>query len=254
MKKTFILFAAALLLLTACGGNQPEASTEATADKAADSTAAAATAEEAAPAPASADTVAIPAGMTKLGEASGDLDKDGQAEAVAVFDTGKEDDKFGIGTARELHVYKKKDGKWNLWKKAMGPVMSSESGGVMGDPFQEVKVDNGAIVLTQSGGSRYKWDYTHRFRFQDNDWKLIGATYVTGTPCEYWENFDYNLSIGTINYEIETEDCSQSEDNPKVTKSSKTFTNKLKALPNMDGFSAGGNSVELKGTKETFHY
>lgn len=248
MKKTFILFAAAVLLLSACGGNQQEASTEATATTT-DTTATAA--PEAAPDAATADTVAIPAGMTKLGEASGDLDKDGQAEAVAVFNTGKEDDG---GKVRELHVYKKKDGNWDLWKKATGPVMGSESGGVMGDPFQEVKIENGAIVLTQSGGSRYKWTHTHSFRFQDNDWKLIGATYMTGTPCEQWETFDYNLSTGAINYELEKEDCSQSEDNPKVTKSTKTFTNKLKALPSMDGYSAGSNSVELKGTVETFNY
>ncbi|MCC6726101.1 MAG: hypothetical protein IT258_16460, partial [Saprospiraceae bacterium] len=156
--------------------------------------------------------------------------------------------------ARELHIYKKKDGKWELSKKAMGPVMSSESGGVMGDPFQEVKIENGAIVLTQSGGSRDKWTHTHRFRAQDNDWKLIGATYMTGTPCEQWETFDYNLSTGAINYELEKEDCSKSQDNPKVTKSTKTFTNKLKALPSMDGFTAGGNSVELKGTVETFYF
>lgn len=247
MKKTLIFFAAAALLLTACGGNQQEASTEGTSAAATDTVS---TTAEAAPATA-VDTVASPAGFTKLGEASGDLDKDGQDETVTVFSTDKEDDG---GKIRELHVYKKKDGKWDLWKKATGPVMGSESGGVMGDPFQEVKVENGAIVLTQSGGSRYKWTYTHRFRFQDNDWKLIGTTYVTGTPCEYWENFDYNLSTGRINYEIEKEDCSESEENPKVTKSSKTFTHKLKALPSMDGFSAGSTSLELKGTKEGFYY
>lgn len=253
MKKTLTAFAAAVLLLTACENKQEAASTEASTP-AADTLSTTAPGETTAPASAAVDSVAVPAGMKKLGEATGDLDKDGKPEAVAVFDTGKENDEHGIGTSRELHIFQLKDGKWALWDKYIGAVMSSETGGVMGDPFQSVEIQNGTIVLKHMGGSRFKWDYTHRFRRQDEDWKLIGTTYVTGTDCEYWETFDYNLSTGSIHYELETEDCSKSTDNPVVAKTTKTFPNKLKALPSLKGFAPGSTSVELKGTKETFHY
>ncbi len=243
--KNYLLIFVAVAMLSACQGNQTNAPTENTTP-AADSLAQSA-------ATVTVDTIASPAGLTKLGEASGDLDKDGQAETVIVYDTQREG-KEEMGTERELHVFKSKDGKLELWHKSLGPVMSSQSGGVMGDPFQEVKVENGSIVITHFGGSRYKWTHTHRFRLQEGDWKLIGATTVSGTPCEYWESYDYNLSTGVINYEKETEDCTESEDNPKTTKTSKAFTQKLKALPSMDGFQPGASEVKLKGTEEAFYY
>lgn len=251
MKKNFILFSVAMLLLSACGGSQQEASTAASAAPVPDSTTAAAS--ESVPAAATADTIASPAGLTKLGEATGDLDKDGQAETVIVYDTQRSS-KDDMGTERELHIFKSKDGKWELWHKSIGPVMPSESGGVMGDPFGEVKIENGCIVVFHAGGSRMKWNYTHRYRFQEGDWKLIGATSLDGAPCEYWQTYDYNLSTGNINYEKETEDCDKSEENPKMSKTKKTFSQKLKALPSMDGFEPGGNEVKAKGMQEEFYY
>ncbi len=250
MKKSIILFAAAVWL-TACQGNQQEAEAEATATV---DTIGQVAATEAAPA-AAAELVATPAGMTKLAEASGDLDGDGQAEAVAVFDTGKEDSENGIGTARELHIYKQKDGKMELLNNYKGAIMSSESGGLKGDPFDTVSVDNGVLVLHHFGGSRDTWDYTHRFRFQDNDYKLIGATYIAGADCDAIETFDYNLSTGVINYEKITEDCKDGYDKRKTTKSNKTFNNKMKSLPSLKDFRPGVNDVAaVKGTKEPFRF
>lgn len=200
---------------------------------------------------ASADTIAAPAGYKKLGEATGDLDKDGVAEKVAVFDTERNTD---MGTEREIQVFKKTDGAWTLWHKSIGAVLPSENGGVMGDPFQDIKIENGSIVLFHFGGSRYKWTYTHRFRFQNSAWQLIGATVNNGTPCEYWENIDYNLSTGKVKYEKETEDCEGGEDNVKTTKKSKDFTKKLAKLPPMDGFKPGENELKLPGLDNAFYY
>lgn len=237
--------------LLACQGNQQGA--EATSGTAAaDSTMQAAPAGAA---PAAANTVDTPAGMTKLAEASGDLDGDGQPEAVAVFDTGKENEEYGIGTARELHIYQQKAGKWELSKNYLGPIMSSESGGLKGDPFDTMLVDNGVLVIRHFGGSRSTWDYTHRFRFQDGDWRLIGVTNITGANCEVIETYDYNLSTGGINYEKLVENCDEGYDTRKVTKTNKTFTNKLKELPRLEGFRPGSNKVAaVKGTVEPFHF
>lgn len=197
------------------------------------------------------DTIVTPAGLIKLGETMGDLDKDGKAEKAFVFDTKRNTD---FGTEREIHIFKLNDNKWELWHKSIGAVMPSENGGMMGDPFQEIKIENNCIVINHFGGSRYKWTYTHRYRFQNDAWKLIGATVNNGTPCEYWDNYDYNLSTGKIKYERETENCEESEDNPKIKKTSKDFTNKLKELPNMDGFHPGENEVKLAKMEEGFYY
>lgn len=250
MKKLAYIAAIFCLALTACQDNSGQSKDAAT--EAADSTATTA----AAPAEAAAGTIAQdsiqpPAGFTQLGTASGDLDKDGQNEKVVVYETNRETD---MGKERELQIFKQKDNGWELWHKSVGAVLGSEQGGVMGDPFEEVNVENGCVVLAHFGGSREKWHYTHRFRFQDNDWQLIGATVSSGAPCEYFEDFDYNLSTGKIAYKKTTEDCSKSEDNPIEKVTTKDFTVKPKTLPSMDGFQTGANKLTLPKSNIEFYY
>jgi hypothetical protein len=197
------------------------------------------------------DDMPPPAGYVVLGGAKGDLDKDHVEEKVVVFDTNRQTD---FGTERELHIFKQKNNGWELWQKAAGPVMASEAGGVMGDPFQDITIENGAIAIYHFGGSRQKWTYTHRFRFQNNAWQLIGATANSGTPCDYFENFDYNLSTGKINYEKTTEDCEKSEENPVTKTEKKDFVVKPKSLPVLNGFHPGENEVKLPNSDVVFYY
>ncbi|MNN83368.1 hypothetical protein D3C81_2004010 [compost metagenome] len=78
--------------------------------------------------------------------------------------------------------------------------MPSDSGGVWGDPFDSLQIERGTIVVSDYGGSNWRWYDKYRFRFQDNDWYLIGATmgeYYTGTQTPDTGNEeDYNLLTG----------------------------------------------------------
>lgn len=125
-----------------------------------------------------------------IGEAMGDLDKDGIDEKLIVLDTGLDGE---IGTQRTLLIYKKKQDKWALWHSSQGPILDSAHGGMMGDPFISVDIQRGAIVIDHFGGSRHKWSYTHRYRFNNKAWYLIGATINYGAPCEGFFNFDFNV-------------------------------------------------------------
>ncbi len=248
MKIVNFLFFIICIAFTACK-EQGSTSTSTTEPADTTDTEAAAPAESAAAAPQ--DSINPPTGFKVLGSAKGDLDKDGQAEQAVVYDTPREGD---MGTERELHIFKLKEGKWELWHKASGVVLGSQQGGVMGDPFKEVKVENGSVVLSHFGGSRSKWHYTHRFRFQNNDWQLIGATVNNGAPCDYFEDFDYNLSTGKIHYKKTTEDCSKSEDNPITKTTEKDFEMKPKSLPSMSSFRTGENQLRLPKTEIEFYY
>ena len=110
----------------------------------------------------------------------------------------------------------------------------------MGDPFEGISIERNCIVINHFGGSRQKWNYTHRFRYQSGDFQLIGATVTFGSPCDYFFTFDYNLSNGKINYEKETEDCEH--ENSKIEKEEMII--KLETLPKMNGFYPG--NTELK--------
>ncbi|MEM6633448.1 MAG: hypothetical protein AAF694_27490, partial [Bacteroidota bacterium] len=192
-----------------------------------------------------ANTTAIPQGFELLSETWGDLNKDGVEEWVRIYNTDSVGD---FGRERELHIFEKNyvEGNWDLLYYAKKVVLPDAHGGIMGDPFGELSVENGAVVLRQQGGSRYKWSYIHRFRYQAEKWQLIGTTIETGAPCEMWEHFDYNLSTGKIIYTKELENC---ETDPTTSvESREELFHKLPSLPQMDGFYPGDNEVALRDT------
>lgn len=187
----------------------------------------------------------------KLGEAIGDLDKDDVAEKVIVYNTPRQVD---MGTEREIHIFKKKNGSWELWHKSIGAVLPSEHGGMMGDPFESINVERGAIVIKHFGGSNQKWAYTHRFRYQNDSWELIGATIKSITPCQYFDKFDYNLSLGKYIYTLENTRCnSNGKEIITAIKNRKNATLKLFKTPEMDGFYPGNHQVKISSNKSMYY-
>ncbi len=201
----------------------------------------------------SSNTIEVPKGFEKIGEAMGDLNRDRIKEKVIVYNTKRQGE---MGTEREIHIYKKRRGKWKLWHKSTGAVLPSEHGGMMGDPFESVKIQRRTIVFKHFGGSRGTWSYTHRFRYQKRNWKLIGATIeLNDRHCQDdSEKFDYNLSNGKIIYKKVPV---YRDDNNDICVNKKAkivkFRRKLKRLPNMDGFYPGNNKVKLPNGEE-FYY
>ncbi len=184
------------------------------------------------------EIIQIPKSFKILAETEGDIDEDGISEKVIVYDTEKETD---LGTERQIFIYKINSDKWELWKKSVGAILPSQHGGMMGDPFEGISIERNCIVINHFGGSRQKWNYTHRFRFQSGEFQLIGAAVNFGSPCDYFFTFDYNLSNGKIKYEKETEDCEN--ENSKIEK--EEMIRKLETLPTMNGFYPGNYGIEI---------
>ena len=189
--------------------------------------------EETAPKPIPPFEMEFPKGHTLLSQVSGDLDKDGIDEKVVVLNNGIISD---FGEERTILIFKADNGAWKMWERSTGAIMPSESGGTMGEPFNSIKVERGALVIKHFGGSSSKWELTHRFRYQNDDWELIGATTINSYFTEL-ETFDYNLASGNVIYKKEEIEY-RNGDKPKVveTKEKANFVSKMKKLPSMDGF------------------
>lgn len=195
------------------------------------------------------DSIAVPEGYTRLADVRGNLDKEEGDERVIVYDTPREAE---MGTEREIRIYKQAyDGFWSLIHKSTRAVLSSTHGGMMGDPFEELRIERRCIVIEQFGGSREKWNYTHRYRYQNQQWELIGASIRYGAPCDYWDEFDYNLSTGNIHVKKQVEDC---DDESKGSLVEYTATHKLDQLPIMDTIYPGNNLVETNQEGDSFYY
>lgn len=132
-------------------------------------------------------------------KAESDLNNDGINDiAIVIEETNKSLD---IAPKRALLIaFGDKNNAYTLSVIAENAILKADEGGVWGDPLEGISVDRGSLLISFYGGSNWRWYRTYRFRFQDNDWYLIGATlgsYFTGNTIE--ENADeedYNLLTG----------------------------------------------------------
>lgn len=179
--------------------------------------------------------------------AYGNLDEDENDEAAAVYEMPSIDH---ADAEQVLAIYKKENGKWKILHQTSAPLLSSQSGGMMGNPFNGISISKKSIVIKHFGGSRDKWEYTHRYRFQNGDWYLIGASSSFGATCDYWVSFDYNISTGDATYKKTVENCENGEN--KVVQSQKA--NKKINQPKMDDFAPGDHTFKFPNVKNEIYY
>ena len=157
----------------------------------------------------------IPTGWHILGEiAFGDLDRNGSADAALVLEwsepvehrvmlrlpgTDEPERNDTGGKPRLLVVLLAADGGYEVSLVNSDVVFRSDMGGVMGDPFQEVAIERGSVVLYEYGGSRLRWGETDRYRLERQGWRLIGSTSMTRDAATgESEEIDRNYLTGKI--------------------------------------------------------
>lgn len=147
-----------------------------------------------------------PQGSTIIETVDGDLNGDKIPEKVIIYNTK---DSTDFGNIREIQILKKVNGKWAIIEKSKNAILRSGDGGMMGDPYQSTEIKNGILMITQAGGSSWKWGYTDKYRFQNGHFELIGYSSSSGKPEEYSIDVDFNLSTGQLTFEKEVENTKE---------------------------------------------
>ncbi|SMP29972.1 hypothetical protein [Chryseobacterium profundimaris] len=147
-----------------------------------------------------------PQGATVIETVDGDLDGDHIPEKVIIYNTK---DTADYGNIQEIQILKKANEKWRVLEKSRNAILKSSEGGMMGDPYQSTEIKNGILMITQAGGSSWKWGYTDKYRFQNGHFELIGYSSSSGKPEEYWIDIDFNLSTGKLIFEKEVENTEE---------------------------------------------
>lgn len=178
----------------------------------------------------------------KIAEVFGDLDSDGVDEKVTVLSEGQ--DASGFGRERVLYVYKQTNNKWDVWCKSTQAILSDESGGMMGDPFMSVTIKQGCIKTEHYGGSRLRWGYKHRYRFQNGKCELINVTSERSEPMEFNESVDYNLSTEEVIYTYKSD----------KRNTRKVFTHHLEETPTIENIGMGENIIEVPDENVSFTF
>ncbi|WP_019908823.1 hypothetical protein [Paenibacillus sp. HW567] len=130
--------------------------------------------------------------------AEGDLNKDSIPDIATVIEKNVVDQ---TASPRSLLIaFGGKNDTYSISIIADNVILKADEGGVWGDPFDSLIIDRGSVLVSDYGGSNWRWYNKYRFRYQDNDWFLIGATmgsYFTGTTTiDKSDEDDINLLTG----------------------------------------------------------
>ncbi|WP_333851479.1 hypothetical protein [Epilithonimonas sp.] len=202
----------------------------------------------------------IPKGYEKIIEVKGDLDKDGKDETVIVFNTNKKiTSDFQNGFKREFFILKSINGKLKIWHKNTSVLLASETGFYPEyNSNPEFIIKNGTLKIIQSfnTNSRHTQIYENIFRFQNNDFYLIGSKNEFNDTCEFNTSDDINFSTKKVIVTREyLYDCF--EENPKKQNEyfDKEFIFPFKSIPKMNTFTPGEKSYKITDFKdENFGY
>jgi hypothetical protein len=164
----------------------------------------------------------IPKGYDTLSVVTGDLNKD-KTDDVAMVLFHKRENADGAANVdmdslppRLLILLFKDGSQYKLAGKSASAIMCKPCGGAFGDPFQVISIKRGILVINHYGGSNWRWSYNHKFRFQNNDWFLIGQTsfsYWCVEMCDKLNDFaglkyeDINFITGQYKKKEISEDC-----------------------------------------------
>lgn len=138
----------------------------------------------------------LPSTWEVLAEAKGDLNKDGKEDLVIILKSKKEEE-LDESIRPLIVLYGKEKDSYELAIISSKAILGKNEGGVMGDPFQELKIERGSILLSHYGGSSTRWGYLHRFQFRDKAFRLIGETRTIHNSLNgEVEEIDTNLITG----------------------------------------------------------
>ncbi|MGZ5445073.1 MAG: hypothetical protein ACXW5U_24770 [Thermoanaerobaculia bacterium] len=119
---------------------------------------------------------------TILAVERGDLNRDGREDVVLVLEPEDREQPRPL-----LVLVRESNGVLKVAKRSAKSVLCRNCGGVMGDPFQGVVIENGRFTLEHYGGSSWRWsaNYTFAWSRRDQSWQLVrveSTSFHAGDP------------------------------------------------------------------------
>lgn len=166
-----------------------------------------------------------------------DIDNDGLTEMLVKepFTSASRD----TDTLMVIRAYRAEDGVWKEWTAFVGPALYATV--EVGMEKMSMSFERGALVIRHGHTGFNYIDYTHRFRWQNDRFELIGATVTEGERFLMSKTFDYNLSTGSYQYEVVTYSDDEITGSPKIIKGAKIIGSPLL----LDNFEIGTRHVKL---------
>jgi hypothetical protein len=149
----------------------------------------------------------IPEGYVVLDSVRGHLNGDAYLDMLLLLTVNESADSFEWAKRPLLILTGDEEGKLQLAAKNDKVVYSGDSGGMLGDPYQEISIEKGCFTVFHYGGSRWRWEVETTFCYSD-------------TAKNWYLEKDYHH--GYYLYVDEDEEKKEDDDNV-ITKTTKDF-------------------------------
>ena len=168
----------------------------------------------------------VPNGYTLFQQYKGDLNKDGKPDVVLMIKGTEEskwvDDEYRGRLDRNrrglIILFKRKNGYEQILRNDTCFSSENEDGGIYDAPELELYIIKNTLHIYFAHGRYGCWNYI--FRYQNNDFELIGYNHNRCIRCVTYYNLDINFSTRTRVYEENLNaDDDEKEERFKVTKS-----------------------------------
>lgn len=119
----------------------------------------------------------VPAGAALRMSARGDLDGDGDEDALIAVEPGGAE---ASNAPRALYVLRRgADGALHVAVESPKAILCRACGGMTGDPLHSIRAGRGEFTLRFEGGSRELWSSEYRFEYApDRDgWRMAGIVF-----------------------------------------------------------------------------
>lgn len=115
----------------------------------------------------------LPAGAWVWDWVSGDLNGDGQEDMAVVSELPEEGDEWNLGPERTLSVLLSTSEGYQLCQQTSNYMRRSNEGGVFGDPYSGIQIEDGRLNIGFYGGSSWRWGEYSTFGWKDDGLVLL---------------------------------------------------------------------------------
>lgn len=154
-----------------------------------------------------------------------DFENDQNPELMVLYTVVNPEDTKN-GSRREFFIYKSKgNGQLTPWFHSSTAVLGTDANGT--DTFMGMSFENDVLTIKHFGGDRIKWNYTDKYRLQDDQLILVSHLLKSFDGGCHFQEFDYNLRTGAATYtqnKTLQEKVSNCEDGVKTLQASGNFT------------------------------
>ncbi len=197
----------------------------------------------------------LPSGYVKVLEAKGDLDKDGVEEIVYVFNTDVKVAEKGF--ERELFICKTFNNNVKVWKNNKSVLWYSNDSFYSENGITlSVEMSNNTLIISQTRNTNSRHTQTSKtiFRYQNEDWFLIGSTFNFDDTCAFSYQYDINFSTKKVIVDETYDSCDDDDDKNQPKDLNKGFKYPFLAIPRMDGFTPGSCNLKIPNSDRYFYY